>query len=137
MADIDENLVTVLAADAAVSAITTDIHVNNVPESIELPAIWIQLDDEFEETDLAGSGGAAIHTFDVECVSTDLDEAKDLQTAVKAELHGKSGAFGDQTIAFAEVSGKDDSFEPRNPFGDQKSLHVCALTIEIGTDGRS
>ena len=137
MADIDENLITFLAADAGVSAITTSIHINRVPESKTEPYIWIQQDDEFEETDITGGGGAIEYSFDVECTSTDLTEAKDLQSAVKSALHGTSGAFGDQVIAWAEISSKDDTYETRQQFGDLENVHVAALNLEIGVDSRS
>ncbi len=137
MADLDENLITFLKADATVAAITEVISINRVPENKTPPYIWIQLDDEFDETDLGGSGGTPISVFDIECTSEDLDESKDLQTAVKAALHGHTGSFGDQVIAWAEVTGKDDTYETRQQFGDDKNLHVSALTLEIGTDSRS
>lgn len=136
MADIDENLITVLLADAGVSAITSVAAVNRIPESKSQPYIWIQLDNEIEETDIAGSGGAVELVFDIECTSTNLDSSKDLQAAVKTALHGKTGSFGDQTIAWAEISAKDDTYETRQEFGEGENLHVSALTLEIGTDSR-
>jgi len=45
------------------------------------------------------------------------------------------GTFGDQNIAYAEITAKDDTYQPRQP-GNLESLHVSALTLEIGVDGR-
>lgn len=137
MADLDENLITVLKADAGVSAITSVVAINRMPESKSSPYIWIQLDDEIEDTDIGGSGGIVQSFFDVECTAKDLDTSKDLQAAVKSALHGLSGAFGDQTIAYAEITSKDDTYETRQPFGDSENLHVSALTLEIATDSRA
>lgn len=136
MADIDENLVTVLKSDSGVSAITTSVHVNRVPESKTQPYIWLQLDDDFEPLMLVGSSELQTVVFDIECTSTDLDESKDLQAAVKTALHGIAGSFGDQTIAFSDVTSKDDSYQSRQVFGDSENFHVSALSLEIGVDGR-
>lgn len=136
MADIDENLVTVLAADDTVSAITTNIDINATPESDSIPFIWIQQIDEEDVGRDLDSGGLPIFTFVVECVSTSLSESKDLKAAAQAELDNKTGSFGDQNIAWAEVSAVDDTYENRNPYGDNGDLHVSAFIVEIGVDGR-
>lgn len=136
MADLDENIITVLEADAGVSAFSVEVFVNQVPESDDASSwVWIQLDDEFDPLDVGNVGGLAQNVFDVECTSNNLETSKDLQTAVKAALHGKSGTFGDQNIAYAEITAKDDTYQPRQP-GNLESLHVSALTLEIGVDGR-
>lgn len=136
MADLDVNIITVLEANATISAASVEVFVNRTPESVSGAYIWIQLDDEFDETDIAGGAGPVISTFDIECCSTDIHESKDLQKAVKTELHGMSGTFGDQKVAYAEISSKDDTYESRQP-GDLQGLHVSALTLEIGVDSRS
>ena len=136
MADLDENIITVLEADVGVSAFGVEVFVNQVPESSTASSwVWIQLDDEFDPLDVGNVGGLAQNVFDVECTSNSLDTSKDLQTAVKTALHGKSGSFGDQNIAYAEITAKDDTYQPRQP-GNLESLHVSALTLEIGVDGR-
>lgn len=136
MADLDENLITFLAADGGVSAITTTIAVNSVPDADSTPYIWIQLDDEDEPIDLSGAGGLIKAFFDCEATSESLTEAVDLSSAIKAAVHGHTGSFGDQNVAYIEVTSKDDTYETRQDFGDTKNLHVSALTIEIGVDGR-
>lgn len=140
MADLDENLVATLAADAAVSAITTNIYVNRKPDSQDVTDyIWIR-SSNVEQAELGLSGDTNkdmfIETFEIECTSTTLDNAKDLQKAVGDELHGKTGSFGDQNIAFSDAIDQDDSYETRQDFGDNDNFHVCALTVEIGVDGR-
>lgn len=118
------------------SAFSVEVFVNQVPESDDASSwVWIQLDDEFDPLDVGNVGGLAQNVFDVECTSNNLETSKDLQTAVKAALHGKIGTFGDQNIAYAEITAKDDTYQPRQP-GNLESLHVSALTLEIGVDGR-
>lgn len=136
MADLDENLVSVLLADSAVLAITNDVHVNRVPHNKSQPYIWFQSANKDEQLDLDGEGGAWMEGFDIECCSTDLDEAKDLQAAVRSLLNGKTGTFGDQNIAFAFVQDQDDTYESRQDFGDSELVHVSALYLELGVDGR-
>jgi hypothetical protein len=139
MADLDENIVTVLLADGAVSAITTTIAVNNVPDSRESDDyIWIRSSGKQQSELALGSntyGDMYIETFDIECTSSNLDNAKDLQSAVGAALHGKNGSFGDQNVAFIDVIDQVDEYETKQDFGDSDNLHVAGLVIEIGVDG--
>ena len=136
MADLDENIITVLEADAGVSDFSVEVFVNQVPESDDASSwVWIQMDDEAEPLDLGNVGGLSQNVFDIECTSSNIHTSKDLQEAVKTALHGKTGTFGDQNIAYAEITAKDDTYESRQP-GDLKGLHVSALTLEIGVDGR-
>jgi len=136
MADLDQNLRSFLLADAPIAAITTNVHVNNVPDNKTKPYVWLQLDDESQQLNLGGSTGTIQSFFDCEATSTTLSQAKDLATKIKTALHGYTGSFGDQNVAYVEVTSRDDTYETRQDFGDFKNLHVSALTIEIGEDGR-
>ena len=64
MADLDENIITVLEADAGVSAFSVEVFVNQVPESDDASSwVWIQLDDEFDPLDVGNVGGLAQNVF--------------------------------------------------------------------------
>lgn len=136
MADLDANLRTFLLADSPVSTVTTNVHVNSVPDNKTKPYIWIQLDDENQELNLGAASGLTTAFYDCEATSTSLSTAKDLAAKIKTALHAHSGAVGDQNVAYMEVTSRDDTYETRQDFGDSKNLHVSALTIEIGVDGR-
>jgi hypothetical protein len=137
VADLDVDLRTVLLADSALAAVTTSVHINHVPENKSNPYVWVGLDDTQTDLNLDGTTGPTTTLFVVEATSTSLSEAKTMQNAIKAALHGKSGAFGTHTIAFARIDSLDDSYISRQQFGDQEDYHVSALTLFIGTDSRS
>jgi len=136
MANLTENLRAVLIADAGVSAITTNIHVNNVPDNKTKPYVWFQMNDQLHELNLSESAGTITTNFVCEATSTSLTTTKTLAAAIKTALHAKTGSFGDQNIAFAEILSKDDDYESRQDFGDSQNLHVTGLDIEIGVDSR-
>ena len=137
MADIDENLRTFLLADSTLSAITTSIHINRVPESKTNPYVWIQTSDSETELNLDGSTGPTTTTFNIEAPSTSLDNAKDMQAAIKNKLHGHTGTLGTQQVAFCRIDNLDDAYISRQDFGDFEDFHISALTLFIGTDSRS
>jgi hypothetical protein len=136
MANLTENLRAFLIADAGVSAITTNVHVNNVPDNKTRPYIWIKLSGQEHGLNLSEAAGITTTDFQCEATSTSLTITKNLAAAIKTALHAKTGAFGDQNIAFAEIVSKDDNYESRQDFGDSQNLHVTGLDIEIGVDSR-
>ena len=136
MADLDENLRAFLLANAGVTSITTTVAINNMPDTDATPYVWLQLDDENEPLNLNSSGGLKTAFFDCEATSKNLTEAVDLASAIKTALHAHTGSFGDQNVAYVEITSRDDTYETRQDFGDEENLHVSALTIEIGVDGR-
>lgn len=136
MADIDENLVAFLLADGPVAAITTTVSINRVPDNKSAPYIWIQLSDREADTTVDYDKGPIVMRYSVECTATNLDAAKDLQAAATTALDTHNGSFGDQNIAFAEVDSQDDSYETRQPFGDDENFHVASISLLIGIDGR-
>ena len=138
MADIDENIVTVLKADSGVSSITTSVHVNVIPDNKSLPYIWLQLADRDYISTLHGHIGPTIYTYEIECVSSDVTESKDLQAAVNAALDGTiAGTFGDQKIAFLNASSQDDKYISKQGFGDDPDLHISSISVQVGVDGRT
>ena len=136
MADLDENLRTFLLADSTLSAITNSVHINRVPDNKRNPYVWIQTTDRDSDLCLDGASGPALTTFDIEATSTELDKAKDMQTAIRNRLQGYTGSFGDQAVAFVRIDSIDDSYISRQQFGDQDDYHIAALTCCIGTDSR-
>lgn len=136
MANITENLRAVLLADAGVSAITTNIHANNVPDNKTKPYVWFQMVDQLHELNLGEAAGVTVTNFICEATSVSLTITKNLAAAIKTALHAKTGPFGGQNIAFAEILSKDDDYESRQDFGDSQNLHVTGLDIEIGVDSR-
>jgi hypothetical protein len=137
MADIDENMRTFLLSDSTLAALTTSIHVNRVPENEDDPYVWINLSDTETDINLDGTTGPTITTFLIEATSVSLATAKAMQLAIKNKLHGASGAFGTQTIAYGRVDSLGDSYISRQQFGDVEDFHIAALTCFIGTDARS
>lgn len=130
MADIDENLVTFLTADAGVSAISTLIAVGWIPDADSTPYVWVSLQDEEDELDLDGSSGYARSRFDIECCSDDIGEAKDLGKAVKTALDGYRGTFGTTHSMGAFVETKDDDYLPLNA-DDDDQICIAAMGLMV------
>jgi hypothetical protein len=138
MADIDENIIAVLKADSGVSDITTSIHINVIPDNKSLPYIWIQMADRSYIPTLHSHIGPTIYTYEIDCVSNDVTQSKDLQAAVNSALDGTTaGTFGDQKIAFLNASSQNDTYVSKQGFGDDPDLHISSITIEVGVDGRT
>ncbi len=136
MANLTENLRAVLIADAGVAAITTSVHVNRVPDNKSKPYVWLQMSNQEHNLNLNAASGITITNYQCEATSTSLTTTKTLAAAIKTAMHAKTGTFGDQNIAFAEILSKDDNYESRQDFGDSQNLHVTGLDIEIGVDSR-
>ena len=117
MADLDANLRTFLLADSPVSAVTTNVHVNSVPDNKTKPYIWLQLDDESQPLYLGGTTGLIQAFYDCEATSLTLSQAKDLAAKIKTALHGYTGSFGDQNVAYVDVTSRDDTYETRQGLG--------------------
>lgn len=135
MATLDENLRTFLLAQAGINSITTNVHNNSTPDTKTTPYIWLQLFDEFQPLKLGGASGIRTSTFDCEATGTSLSQIKTLSAAIKNSLHGYIGAMGDQSVAWVDVTSRDDTYLSRQDFGDSKNLHVLALQIQIGEEG--
>lgn len=136
MADIAENLGTVIVGSTAILAVfpgaaTPNAVVQSVePEYPPHPRIWYGRNGSNEELTLDAAGGLVEHTFDVEVISDDLDECQDIASVVKRYLHGKRGTFGTQTVQGVFVEDQTDDYVPRGLSGEE-GLHVAALSVNI------
>ncbi len=136
MADIGENLRTVLVNSTAIKAEFAGIAAvgacaqNVIYEVAPTPRIWYQQQSESEEVDLDGSGGLSEAAFDIEVISDDVDEAQDIARAIKRFLNGKYGTFGTQTALGCFVEDHNDDYVPRG-IGDETGYHVAAINATI------
>lgn len=122
-----------LLASTGIAAVVSDrIHQTKMSEQSSFPAIWFQRVGEEEEITLDGEGGLKQTTFDLECISTDLDESIDLGITVKRYIHGWSGTLSGTTatVQGVFVRDKDDDYIPRNE-GSDDGRTVSALSVEV------
>lgn len=136
MADIDQNLRAFLLADGTIAGLLGNparLHQNTVPQEDAYPYAWYALSDTEDFEDLLDSPAGALPFrvfFDLEAVSSDLDQAIALKKALRARLHNFRGSFGDQTVqaVFARDQGED--YISRNSSGDE-GIHAETLRVEI------
>lgn len=134
---IGENLRTVLAATTGVAALVSTtsadrIHQNIIPKPMVRPAIWYTRAASEAEVDTAGNNMITDSSWDIECQAEDLDDCLSLADAVKTELNGKHGTFGDSSILGAFVTDHDDDYLPKGiGESDDAHIHLAALSVQI------
>ena len=151
---IDALLVSHLQHDPAIASLVSyqsedetlfRISVGDVPADDEgspivATYIWLSLFQEEPILDLDGKSGLSRFNFDVECCSTDPNEAKRLGRLVHKRLQGFQGYFqvdGIQSPTRDErefiqgvfVEGKDDEYEKQNTFGEA-DITIVALEVQ-------
>lgn len=138
MADIAEDLIAFLAADATIAGLVTDadgdvgVHHNIVPQDSEFPLVWLRRASRENERTLDAAVGDDPDSvrFDIECYGDDLDEAMSLAAAVTARLDNYRGAYGTRTAQGMFVEDASDDYVPRGIMGDE-SIHFAALSVQI------
>jgi hypothetical protein len=126
----DSDLRTYVLADGTVSGITTSYFQNTVPEAADVPFIWCRR-QRIERDETIGEARRTLAIwYDIECVSSDLDEAISLADAVRDRLEGTSGTMGSGTYAWVTVEDQFDDYVPRNEAADE-SLHVISLIVQV------
>jgi hypothetical protein len=87
---------------------------------------------EDESVAMDGRDGTINTRFDLECISTGMDEALDLGKTVKDYLHGSRGTLTGTTAVVQGifVENKDDDYLPRNE-GSDDGRTVVALDISV------
>lgn len=133
MADMGENIRTVIVANAGINAVVAGrVHQSVVPESLTMPRIWYTRAASFEDVDFDGIGGLVDESWDIECHALSLDEAQDLSALVKPLFNGKRGTFGTDTIGGSFVEDHDDDYLPKGIGEDDDShIHVAAISLQI------
>src|SRR5688572_11352437 len=134
-----------LLEDGTINAYVMDtdnigrIHQNKVPQDKQKPFIWFGQSGIEQATTLDQQPGMQpfSRTFDVECVSPDINEALDLAEEVRDLCHcyrGELSADTDTTeptvVQGIFVHEHDDQYFPKSIDGDE-GLFVAALSIEI------
>ena len=131
MADVATRLRAFLLADSDISgSVGQKVHQGTVPEDEQPPFIFLKRTNVRYERCLGDNGAEPFsHTFDVDCVGTDLDDAQELADAVRAfdGYPGTAGVgtFGDSTCKGIFVNEQTDEYESQ--FGD----HVASLSVEV------
>lgn len=136
---IDTDLRAHLVADSGVQGEISDtsaygsIQVNKIDQGVTTdPKLWLQRTSSAEELFLNGSKTGLVETtFDIECISTNIDSCMDLADAVKDCLHGYQGKLGTGARAYlVEVEDHDDNYYPKNQ-DDDAGYHIAALAVRI------
>ena len=114
MSDIDKALISHLGSKAAVTAITTNISSDRIPQASSLPAITVS---EFATTHehLLNGNAAGIYRSRVRinCYASSRDVANQLGEAVRASLQGFRGSMGSEYVHTCSLDGRiKDMLQP-------------------------
>lgn len=131
MADVAQNLRSLLAASTGVSAIVgARIHQGYVPEGQATPRIWLGRSGQETPLTLDSAIDVRKTQFDVECHDTDLDVAQQLSDAVRDALHGYRGDFGDAEAQGIFVDDVSDDYLVKG-IGVDEGIELAALTVTV------
>lgn len=128
---LDEDLRTEIMA--ASTTLGGRVHQNVVPEhqGNTFPRCWYGRASRVDDLDLDGTRGELSESeYDVECISTNIDQAIAAADAIRTNLNGKRGTFGAMTVKGVFVEDQDDDYIPRGT-GEDAGAHVSALRIRI------
>ena len=88
-----------LSGDAGVSALTSSIYPQVIPQNASFPAITYQIESDEDSQLLTGISSLYEATFRVDCWDTDQITAHQLADAVEAAMVSYRGDFGSQSPA--------------------------------------
>jgi len=134
MSSIDESLVAYLLTKSNITDLvgSTGVIQAHVPQNRAMPYVWINRGSSETEDDLSANPSSATQfyeSFDVECVSDDLDEAQTLAKEIKKLNKTRTGTFGDGSASLF-VSDHSDHYLPKNTSGDD-GRHVATADLEV------
>lgn len=103
-----------LTGDATVSGLVSSrVYPIALPQEATLPAISYSRVSMFgKDVTHSGTNQAAKTVLQISCWARSALAAKNLANAVKAVLHGYSGATGGETIFYTQVVNEVDLFDP-------------------------
>lgn len=109
---IEQALRAVLVADGGVTAITTRVYPNYIPQSPTWPLVVYQKVSGLRDQALSGPTGKAHPRFQIEAWAKTYDEAKSLANANRVALDGKTFTKGSVTIGGVVLQSEWDAYEP-------------------------
>lgn len=131
MSTIAENLRTYVVASTSINGVIAGrMHVNAVPETSEMPRIWLGRTAEVVPRDLSGGGGITNTRFDLECFALTPDACIDLADMVRARLDGFFGAMSTSQVKGCFVEDKSDDYIPKG-VGSDEGVHLSALGLNL------
>jgi len=136
MADIGENLRTVIIGSTAIRAVLTNyaqigaVEQDTYRESPPLPRIWFSRSIQNAEVDLSGTAGLEESSWDIEVQDDEIGTAQNIAAVVKKYLNGKYGSFGTQTVQGVFVHDHDDQYVPRS-ISSEDGIYVAAMSADI------
>ncbi len=138
MADLTEAIIDYIQTSADVGA----LHIGEViPQGVAYPYIWLMRSGEVINDELCQPASVQAVTVDVEVVSDDIAEAREITSELKKhlrlyeihEVEFVNDDGDDQTIHAIDVDDHDDNYIPKSVASDEE-LHVSAvqLTVQLG-----
>lgn len=133
MADLPEALIDYLQTSPDFGS----LHIGEViPQQVVYPYIWLMRSGEILSDELCHPPSIESVSFDIEVVSDDINEAREVTDQVKeflrtAELHSiefVNSDEDDQTVHGFLVEDHDDGYVPRNLDSDEQ-LHIGTLNL--------
>lgn len=112
MSDIKGSLVSILSADAGVLALMNSqarVYVGTAPQGADLPVLVLnQVSTVDRPLGHDGSAGIAKNRIQISCLGSDTLEVANVANAVRAALHGYTGAAAGITISRCSLDNQID-----------------------------
>lgn len=129
MSDTAIRLRNFLLEDATIAGIVgSKVIQGQVRQKVEPPWIYIRRNSRTPSDDLNDNTPLS-ETFDVECVSDDLDEAQALSEAIWA-LDQHHGTFDDSTTGGVFIQDQSDDYIPFS-VGDDDGYQIASLILTV------
>lgn len=134
MSDIDDDLRTLLLAQADISAAAVGgVHIDEAPQGTALPYVVITEMDVEGNTTLDGdTDDLQFVTYDLDCYGQTQKKAKNLRTLIRSFLADFTGPTGGtETIAAVVVNGSaSDRIPPTDGKGPSTYVRTLDLTVQ-------
>lgn len=127
---IQSGIQAVLLANTTISALTTSIYVNSIPQNRQLPAVVIRKtggdnNPTFDGGDMDSMRSAFI---DLEVIATNAETAINIAETILDEIQDYTGAADDQTIVATIHQDEDEDVEASES-GADKQYHTETISF--------
>lgn len=131
MSDISQAVRAILVADAGVSAITTRIHTDHLPQSVNLPAVVMWAVSSVGVDYIAGFTGMEQTVLQIECLDKTRGGSAALWKAVNQALSGYRGTSSGVVIRSVSQSSGHFDREDRPESGSDIFRFVTVQDFEF------
>ncbi len=122
---IAESLGQFLLDNTAITAITSEIRPQVLPDDASYPALTYSMIDDERIRTLDGHSTLSTASFDIDCYAPQYAKARELADVVRAELDGYTGELGGHTAEQIDFDAASDYVE------GQTKIYSVTMSVAI------